>query len=233
MRSKTIHPASLFRLKRNWVARICTRKSDSDKRILPGNLGHLREAVRSKRRDLWKAGVVIMTNASTHSSLIIGDFLAKHYIPPFRQPLYSPDMAPADFSLFTQIKHQLHWRSTLSEPRDRRARCKYWFIAKKLNFVKRPLDHVIQQPLNEPIRKINNWVWIHSKQGLKLLDVDFHDPTEIIFWFRDKVGCFLDTPCIHVFVLNVYHTIPGIIGLHTALKSISNVFSEHALVRFS
>ena len=44
---------------------------------------------------------------STHSSLIVTEFLAKHETKVIAQPLYSPDLAPCDFFLFPKLKYLL------------------------------------------------------------------------------------------------------------------------------
>ena len=46
-------------------------------------------------------------NASSHSSLIVTKFLAKHETKVIAQPPYSPDLALCDFFLFPKLKYPL------------------------------------------------------------------------------------------------------------------------------
>ena len=45
-----------------------------------------------------------------HASLLIRSYLAKHQISVVTHPPYSPDLAPADFFLFTKLKTTLKGR---------------------------------------------------------------------------------------------------------------------------
>ena len=49
-------------------------------------------------------------NASSHSSFLVRDFLIKHATTVLPQPLYSPDLAPADFFPFPKLKSTLKGR---------------------------------------------------------------------------------------------------------------------------
>jgi hypothetical protein len=49
-------------------------------------------------------------NAPSHSWFLVRDFLAKHATTVLPQPLYSPDLAPADFFLFPKLKSTLKGR---------------------------------------------------------------------------------------------------------------------------
>jgi transposase len=49
-------------------------------------------------------------NAPAHASLLIREFLAKQETIVVPQPLYSPDLAPADFFLFPKLKSNLKGR---------------------------------------------------------------------------------------------------------------------------
>ena len=56
-------------------------------------------------------------NAPAHASLLIREFLTKHETTVVPQPPYSPDLAPADFFLFPQLKSSLkgHRFQTIEE----------------------------------------------------------------------------------------------------------------------
>ena len=71
----------------------------------------LREAVRRKRPDAWQENRWMLQhdNEPSHSSFIVRD-LAKHAMTVLPQPPYSPDLAPADFFLFTKLKSTLKGR---------------------------------------------------------------------------------------------------------------------------
>jgi len=45
-----------------------------------------------------------MTTVPSHSSFLVHDFLAKHATTVLPQPMYSPDLTPADFFLFPKLK---------------------------------------------------------------------------------------------------------------------------------
>ena len=83
--------------------------------VLPGQTanGHfyvqvlqrLRDAVRRKRRDKWQGEWFLHhDNASSHTSLVVQQFLADKSIPVITQSPYSPDLAPSDFWLFPTQK---------------------------------------------------------------------------------------------------------------------------------
>ena len=66
----------------------------------------LREQSRQIRADLWKENSWILhhDNALSHKAIIVNEFLSKDSINIIEQPPYSPDMAPADFFLFSKLK---------------------------------------------------------------------------------------------------------------------------------
>ncbi|UYV69087.1 hypothetical protein LAZ67_6002340 [Cordylochernes scorpioides] len=70
---------------------------------------NLREAIRQKRRDLWKNKNWLLhhDNAPAHISLLVRDFLAKNNTLMMPQPPYSPDLAPCDFFLFPKLKRPM------------------------------------------------------------------------------------------------------------------------------
>ena len=72
-------------------------------------LRRFRDAVRRKRARFWSSGDWLLhhDNAPAHSSNLVQQFLAKHKIVQFRQPLYSPDIAPCDFWMFPKLKMAL------------------------------------------------------------------------------------------------------------------------------
>ena len=75
----------------------------------------LREAIRRKRTDLWteNSWTFQYDNASSHSSLIVSEFLANHETKVIDQPPYPPDSDLCDFFLFPKLKYPL--RRTLHE----------------------------------------------------------------------------------------------------------------------
>ncbi|UYV80226.1 hypothetical protein LAZ67_18002085, partial [Cordylochernes scorpioides] len=80
---------------------------------------NLREAIRQKRPVLWKNKNWLLhhNNAPAHTSLHVGDFLAKNNTLMMPQPPYSPDLAPCDFFLFPKLKRPMKGRryATLDE----------------------------------------------------------------------------------------------------------------------
>ena len=83
-------------------------------------LRRLRENIRRKRPDLWRAQNWILhdDNAPCHQALLIREFLAQsNTLPLLPHPPYSPDLAPADFFLFPRMKLKLKGRRfvTISE----------------------------------------------------------------------------------------------------------------------
>jgi transposase len=71
-----------------------------------------REVIGTKSSDLWRGEKWLLhhDNPPAHSSLLIRDFLTKHETTLVPQPPYSPDLAPADFFLFTKLKFVLKGR---------------------------------------------------------------------------------------------------------------------------
>ena len=71
----------------------------------------LREAVRQKRPQLWtnQSWVLHQDSAPAHSFLV-RKFRAKNEATVVPQPPYSPDLAPADFFLFPELKSTLKGR---------------------------------------------------------------------------------------------------------------------------
>jgi histone-lysine N-methyltransferase SETMAR len=69
----------------------------------------LRENIQRKGLDLWRAKNWILHNNSVtcHQALLVREFLASHNMLSLPHPLYSPDLAPADFFLFPKMKMQL------------------------------------------------------------------------------------------------------------------------------
>jgi histone-lysine N-methyltransferase SETMAR len=63
----------------------------------------LREAARRKKPDLWRGKKWLLhhDDAPVHFCLLIYDFLTKHETTLVPKPPYPPDLAPADFFLFT------------------------------------------------------------------------------------------------------------------------------------
>jgi hypothetical protein len=72
-------------------------------------LTKLRERVRKKRWDLCKKKSCILhqNHALAHNALAVKQFLADKCIPVLQGPLYSPVLAPCDFSLFPKVKSAL------------------------------------------------------------------------------------------------------------------------------
>jgi len=68
-------------------------------------LQRLHDAVRRKRHNKWQGEWFLHhDNASSHTSLVVQQFLAEKSIPVITQPPYSPDLAPSDFWLFHTLK---------------------------------------------------------------------------------------------------------------------------------
>jgi hypothetical protein len=75
-------------------------------------LRRLREDIRRKQPELWRAGNWLLhdDNAPSHRALATRDFLAHSSIITCPHPTYSPDLAPCDFILFPKIKLKLKGR---------------------------------------------------------------------------------------------------------------------------
>jgi len=75
-------------------------------------LQRLRDAVRRHRPEKWRSGNWILhhDNGPAHRPVTTNEFLAKHNIPSFPQPPYSPDLAPCGFFLFPQLKKTMKGR---------------------------------------------------------------------------------------------------------------------------
>ena len=72
-----------------------------------------------RRPQLWATGDQQLhhDNTPAHASRLLQSFLAKHQITQVTQPLYSPDLAPCVFWLFTKLKYPLKgkWFQTMDE----------------------------------------------------------------------------------------------------------------------
>jgi len=66
-------------------------------------LKRLRDRVRRVRPELWEGRrwILHQDNAPAHSSFIMREFLARNSIPVLGHPPYSPDLAPCNFSCFS------------------------------------------------------------------------------------------------------------------------------------
>jgi histone-lysine N-methyltransferase SETMAR len=75
-------------------------------------LKRLRENVRRKKPQLWRNNSWFLhhDNAPAHVSLLIRDFLANTNTIVLPRPPYSPDLAPADFFLFSKLNSTLKGR---------------------------------------------------------------------------------------------------------------------------
>jgi transposase len=68
--------------------------------------------VRRHRPENWRSGnwIVHHDNASAHRAVTTNEFLTKRNIPSLPQPPYSPDLAPCDFFLFSQLNKTMKFR---------------------------------------------------------------------------------------------------------------------------
>ena len=75
-------------------------------------LKRLREKVTRKRPELFanKSRILHHDNAPAHTALSVREFLATKQTTVLEHPAYSPDLAPNDFFLFTNIKEILKGR---------------------------------------------------------------------------------------------------------------------------
>jgi histone-lysine N-methyltransferase SETMAR len=83
-----------------------------NKQLYQEVLARLTEVVRKKRREPWENQTWILHNdiAPAHTSLLISNYLAKHQTSAVPHPPYSPDLTPADLSLFSEFKTTLKGR---------------------------------------------------------------------------------------------------------------------------
>jgi len=84
-----------------------------NKQLYQEVLARLGDAVRRKRPELWENQTWMLhhEDAPAHASLFIHSYLAKHQTSVVPHPPYSPDLAPADFFLFSKLKTTLKGRS--------------------------------------------------------------------------------------------------------------------------
>ena len=75
-------------------------------------LKRLREAVRRNRPETWTNNTWMLHHdkAPAHASIFIREFFRKHETAVVSHPPYSPDLAPADFLLFSEFKSSLKVR---------------------------------------------------------------------------------------------------------------------------
>ena len=90
-----------------------------NKQLCQEVLAHLRDAVHRKKPEFWENQTWMLhhDSASAHKSLLIRSYLAKHQTSVVTHPPYSPDLAPADFFLFPNLKTTLkgHCFQTIEE----------------------------------------------------------------------------------------------------------------------
>jgi hypothetical protein len=78
-------------------------------------LKRLFDAVRRKRGELWRDSLIHHHyNAQEHFSLRMSQFLVGKGIPTMDHPPCSPNLAPADFSLFPKLKSVLKGKRFLN-----------------------------------------------------------------------------------------------------------------------
>jgi len=53
---------------------------------------------------------LLQNNAVSHNTTIVKQFLAQQKVTVLNHPLYSPDLAPADYFLFPKVKSHMKWR---------------------------------------------------------------------------------------------------------------------------
>ncbi|GBO13735.1 hypothetical protein AVEN_14207-1 [Araneus ventricosus] len=72
-------------------------------------LKRLRDAIRRKQPEKWETNdwFLLHDNAPPHRALLVKKYLARHSVTTLEHPLYSPDLAPADFYLFPRLKMKL------------------------------------------------------------------------------------------------------------------------------
>ena len=75
-------------------------------------LRRLRENVRRKRPDQWQNNIRLLhhDNAPAHAALLTRRFLTDNNMTVVPHPSYSPDHAPSDFFLFSELKMKLKKR---------------------------------------------------------------------------------------------------------------------------
>jgi transposase len=80
-----------------------------NKEIYIDILRHLREAVRRKHLNecRTKSWFLLHDNAPGHRSVLVKDFLANHNATILEHPPYCPDLTPAGYYLFNQLKSAL------------------------------------------------------------------------------------------------------------------------------
>ena len=69
-------------------------------------LRRLTDAIRRKRPEKWRTNswFLLHDNAPAHRTVSVKDFLAKNNVTTLEHPLFFPDLDPADFYLFPQLK---------------------------------------------------------------------------------------------------------------------------------
>ena len=72
-------------------------------------LRRLTDVVERKRCEKWRTNTwfLLHDNAPAHRSVLVNDFLAKNNVKKLEHPPYSPDLTPAEFYLFPQLKSAL------------------------------------------------------------------------------------------------------------------------------
>ena len=106
-------------------------------------LREFRKRFRWKRPALFKSGQwhSQQDNAPVHNSILVTDYLTKMGIKRVPQPLYSPDLAPCDFSIFPKLKEKLRG-------------CRYEIIEEMKEAVMKVIDTLTQEDFHGAFQKL-------------------------------------------------------------------------------
>ena len=99
----------------------------------------MRKRLRRKRPALFKSGQwhFYLDNAPVHNSILVTDYLTKIGINTASRPLYSPDLAPCDFWLFSKLRA-----------------CRYETIEEMIEAVTKVIDTLTQEDFPGAFRKV-------------------------------------------------------------------------------
>ena len=106
-------------------------------------LREFRKRFRRKRPALFKSGQwhFHQDNAPVHNSILVTDYLTKMGIKTVPHPLYSPDVAPCDFCLFSKLKEKLRG-------------CRYETIEEMKEAVTKVIDMLTQEDFHGAFQKL-------------------------------------------------------------------------------
>ena len=113
--AKEVQDATIWGVKRVIMLDFLPKRNTITEVYYANLLDQLRTSIREKRRGKLSKGVLLQQdNARVHTCKVVMDAVEQNGYELIPHPAYSPDLAPSDFFLFSNLKKDicgLHFRS--------------------------------------------------------------------------------------------------------------------------